>query len=91
MTVPGQDVDGSSQTKTVLAWKQKHGHKPLLPGSPGYLTAGERGYMRSMYQVLQTVYNDPTREYVLVLDDDALFTCTFEQDLDRLLSESRYV
>mmetsp|Transcript_16818 Transcript_16818/g.49527 ORF Transcript_16818/g.49527 Transcript_16818/m.49527 type:complete len:274 (-) Transcript_16818:14-835(-) len=84
---PGSD-DSAPVRKTVQAWR-RDGGELLLPGQTGYLTPGERGYMRSMYTLLKKVYEDPSRKHVLVLDDDALFTCTFERDLAKVLGESR--
>lgn len=80
-----------SDNVPILAWSVPGTDTVLEPGQRGYLTPGERGYMRSMYMLLEAAYRDPSKETVLVLDDDALFTCNFERDLSKLLAEPRCV
>ena len=54
-----------------------------------FTNARNTRYMRSMYEVLEATYRDESKKMVLVLDDDALFTCNFEYDFAKLLAEPR--
>eukprot|EP00040_Diaphanoeca_grandis_P012058 m.61522 g.61522 ORF g.61522 m.61522 type:complete len:480 (-) comp22998_c0_seq1:42-1481(-) len=78
-----ENIDGSN----VLAMKRDG--KVIRKGESGFLTAGERGYLASMLEVLAEVESDASLTSVMVIDDDALFTCSFEDDLKKLLSDTR--
>lgn len=55
------------------------GSKPLLPGQDGYLTMGERGYLASMRNLFLQALKDESVKTVLVMDDDALLHCNFNE------------
>ena len=45
------------------------------------LPSGERGYLESMLRIFQRALHNESMDRLLVIDDDALFTCQFESDL----------
>ena len=79
--------DKARSARTVYrAPGQKHA---LREGDPGYLTPGERGYIASMRGVFTQALRHKSVTSILVLDDDAIFTCSFEKDLRRVLAQPR--
>eukprot|EP00041_Stephanoeca_diplocostata_P035439 m.1249312 g.1249312 ORF g.1249312 m.1249312 type:complete len:443 (+) comp24701_c0_seq36:443-1771(+) len=74
-----------------MHWVKKgpEGSVVLKPGDRGYLTMGERGYLASMRAVLKMAYADESCTSIMVIDDDAVFSCNFGSDLTKLLSEPR--
>lgn len=62
-----------------------------IEGEKGFLKPGERGYTASMRALfkLGIETTDGSMDRVMVIDDDALFSCEFERDLTLALSQAR--
>ena len=92
----GAEYDSEYDTatnRTVLVWRRQapvgQATEVLRPGDPGYLTAGERGYLASMRRLLRMIRRSPRLERVLVMDDDVRFHCQLSSKLAALLEEPR--
>lgn len=56
--------------------------------SPEFLKPGELGYTASMKRVMMAAQAEQLPQ-VMVIDDDAIFTCNFAEDLKRVLAQTR--
>ena len=56
-----------------------HGGGTALPGEPGFLTAGERGYLATMHRIFTNAVLRRSAEPLLVMDDDVVLSCRFPE------------
>lgn len=83
----GSELDAASG-KLIKTYTTANG-TVLRSSEPGFLTAGERGYLASMRKLFATLLDDPTATNVMVIDDDAVFACDFEHRMQAVLRHPR--